>query len=200
MMTCLLHSTRDSNSGLSRSLQQMSPEFKFMHACILLTVPLAYFLSMASWPAHNLLQELSALPFEFLPLLCCLTLEQLDISEFDEAPLGVKDLSIPFMSFQHSRSFSVPIISLSAALSEIVFPCEISAVPYADIISMLANPAVIQIYKRSLVILAGHTKRRTEDGGLVKHIVTLTELLEQRNIMNATAAQYCSRKYPAGLL
>lgn len=188
LMTFFLRITRGRSSVWFRSVEGARSSFRIPCAHTICTVPLAYVLSLATWPTQHLVNELEVLPADFISLLCCLTLENLE-STRDAIPVSVQEQGIPMMSLQHSKTLSIPILSLCASLNELLSRAT-TVDPSMDTLERFACPAVIQLCKRTLVILASYQGRRLVEAGEKQTVTTLMMLQQCVHKINAHASQF----------
>lgn len=145
-MVFLLKLMRSCNTVWHRLLLQLGPACKFQDAHLMLQVPLNYLSSIGMWPASRAVQELDALPSEFITMHCCLMLELLDLlSPYNET-------TTTFLGTLHSGSLPMSIIMLGRALERVLD--NVSIVRPQDTCTAFVTVAMIQLVKRALMICA----------------------------------------------
>lgn len=200
LMSTLLRITRMKNGVWHAMEARLTLERRHEEVTKVLDLPVIYTKSMTLWPTSNILSELSALPYDFLPLFCCLSVEQLD----ERCPAG-KAVAAPQTSaavrnqnqaiapgLQPITTIKTPnFLVISQLLCEVVQ----SAIDSEREISFVfPSPAMIQLFKRSLQIVGSN--KGVEDMPLDKCGVMIIVLTLQMNgtLLNRKAA-CCSEEF-----
>lgn len=162
-MTWLLNITRSRNKCWTALTHAPIDMQHYNHVDAILCVPLTYIRAIGKWPATALLGELSASPPEFLSLMCCLTLEQQ--RESDLNVLLTSQQSRPptprRSSTLHNRNLNTTIAWMGEALVQ--FVCTLHEARIDDVMHIFATPAVVQFFKRLIIILG--SKRTAPTAG-----------------------------------
>lgn len=191
VMLTILCASR-SNSGLWDAIgRSMTPALRRDLVHNILMLPITYLSSMALWPSASTLIELAALPAEFFSLLCCLALEQLDGHCVIEAAVATAQAPVaskvpaPDPGQQTTLpSNRLGIVYLTCCPSSLITRVANTADRY-----VFVSPAVIQLYKRSLLLL-GSGLGKFDSG----HLAVLHNLLSYGLTLNARV-HACSTKF-----
>ncbi|MEW5314740.1 MAG: hypothetical protein WDW38_006212 [Sanguina aurantia] len=146
---------------------------------VLLSLPLLYLLSLRAWPLSPRLKELSALPADFISLLCCLSVELL--SDFPAAWMqqAEQQHGEAHPSQTSNPALSHPVVSLCAVLTSLTNGVDLTFGGSSPVKALFVTPAVIQMYKSVLVTYAeqppGSSDMAHAVDDAVARLTTLTE-------------------------
>lgn len=198
LMGIVLCVTRNNSEAWSFLENFNGPEAMHDQVSGMLSLPGIYLSSMSAWPAPDIMNELSALPSEFISLFCCLQLEQLDDKSATCAAMtstpaaAIAATSTDFQLESGSRS-SIQCRTNSNLLFTALLGNLLSIVRNAngEVMFKFVTPAVIQLCKRSLLLC--HNVAGIPGCSQSNTIAYLQYLLMKSNQLNKTAAT-CTMK------
>lgn len=180
LMTFLLRVTHSKKSLWSCMAAKLSPSARIEQARVTLYIPIIYIAAISQMPARSMMQAISALPADYLCTLCCLTLEQLDIpiqSDISLQPTKTTPTAGAKLSCTSTTtSQRLPLPALLAIFNDIVN--QAISEGSTSIMSMLVTPAVIQLYKRVLVLVGQQRSNTALLRDEETAVAVLTTLLE----------------------
>lgn len=167
LMAFLMHITRARSQIWLNLWERLGPDSRKKTAFVMLHFPIMYITNLVVWPTQRMLQELASVPSYFVTLLCCVTLELLEVLAPDEAaaaasaaaaaakkkpgnhhPMSLDVGGIPCLVFY----LSLDIVGL---LDKLIVEDQLLASggkSRKGLYAVLINPAVFQLLKRNLLI------------------------------------------------
>lgn len=140
-------------------LNRLGAQDRFDHILVLLSVPQLYLYSISSWPLRSMMMGLASLPSGYVTLLCCLVLEQ--SSELLAAvTMAQTSTTRPEATAQPlSPPPQLALATLKVTLCTLVMGLgkdldRILEQSQGALIHVFVTPAVIQTYKRIMLMYA----------------------------------------------
>lgn len=199
MMSLLLRMTRGGDSNLQALLACMRPEARHKHISTILAVPHSYMKAVGQRPISGIVDELSSLHSEFIPMLCCLLCEQLGGVNFSAGTVAraAAGASPAAAAEALGNNPSILIPCLVRTLTNILVHLGVDN--NQDYVHIFATPSVIELHKQALLthLVQQRTAPPEERINILHEYATtafLTRLLSIARDLNLRAAAHLTFK------
>ncbi|MEW5302708.1 MAG: hypothetical protein WDW36_005462 [Sanguina aurantia] len=213
MMSLLLRMTRASGSFLGELWECMDPFNRQRQVSAMLSVGHRYIVSISGWPVPSIVNELASLPSEFIPMLCCLLLEQLgevapapatETAAGEEGGAAEAEGAAAAAAGPAAAAAAAPttdpynlISTLVPALTAILTAAVHNNSP--ELAVAFATPAVIELYKRAVVLRKvcrePHKPRGSTPGCCADEVITVSILMS--HLSTAWSLQLQAAAHPS---